>query len=81
MDPLLGEINLFAFNFAPSYWMVCAGQTLSISQYTALYSLLGTKFGGDGINNFCLPNLNGASLFSTNMKYYISIYGIYPSRQ
>ena len=81
MEPLLGEIDLFAFNYAPSQWMVCAGQTLNISQYSALFSLLGTRFGGNGTSTFCLPNLSSASLFSTNMKYYIALEGIYPSRQ
>lgn len=81
MDPTLGEIDLFAFNFAPMYWLECAGQTLSISTYEVLYSLIGTTFGGNGTTNFCLPDLRSASLFSTNMKYYIAYQGIYPQRQ
>lgn len=81
MDPTLGEIDVFAFNFAPANWMECAGQTLSISTNQALYSLLGTTFGGNGSTTFCLPDLRSASLFSTNMKYYIAMQGIYPSRQ
>lgn len=81
MDPTLGEIDVFAFNFAPANWMECAGQTLSISNYQALFSLLGTTFGGNGSTTFCLPDLRSASLFLTNMKYYIAIQGIYPSRQ
>ena len=60
MDPLLGDIELFAFDFAPSNWMACEGQTLSIASNQALYSLLGTKFGGNGTTTFCLPDLRNA---------------------
>jgi microcystin-dependent protein len=60
MDPILGEIKLFAGNFAPKGWYTCEGQTLSISQNTALFSLLGTTYGGDGISTFKLPDLRGA---------------------
>jgi len=77
MDPILGEIDLFAFNFAPVNWMECAGQTLSIATYSTLYSLIGTKFGGDGSTNFCLPDMRRAALF-LNAKYYISLSGEYP---
>ena len=56
-DPWLGEIALVAFNFAPLGWAVCNGQILSISQNTALFSLLGTTFGGDGRTTFALPDL------------------------
>src|SRR3982750_3921770 len=58
-DPWLGEISLVAFNFAPSGWALCNGQLLSIAQNTALFSLLGTTYGGDGKINFGLPNLQG----------------------
>jgi microcystin-dependent protein len=56
-NPYLGEIRLFAFGYAPQGWMLCNGQTLSIAQYSALYSLLGTTYGGDGVTTFNLPNL------------------------
>jgi len=56
-DPWIGEIALVAFNFAPQGWAMCNGQLLSINQNTALFSLLGTTYGGDGVNNFALPNL------------------------
>ncbi len=59
MDPYLGEIAMFAFNFTPYGWMPCDGRLLAISQYSALYSLLGTQYGGNGTTNFALPNLNG----------------------
>jgi microcystin-dependent protein len=58
-DPFLGEIILFGGNFAPSGWAFCNGQLLSISQNTALFSLLGTTYGGDGMSTFALPNLQG----------------------
>jgi microcystin-dependent protein len=58
-DQFLGEIRIFPFNFAPTGWAMCNGQILPISQNTALFSLLGTNFGGDGQSNFALPNLQG----------------------
>lgn len=79
MDSILGQITQFAFFFVPTGWMVCEGQTLNISSYQALFSLLGTTYGGNGTTTFCLPNLSNASLFQ-GMKYYIAIQGIYPSR-
>src|ERR1700730_833058 len=57
MDPFVAEIRCFAFNFAPKGWAFCNGQILSLSQNTALFSLLGTTYGGDGKSNFALPNL------------------------
>jgi microcystin-dependent protein len=59
MEPFLAEIKLFAGNFAPRGWYECNGATLSIAQNTALFSLLGTTFGGNGQNTFCLPDLRG----------------------
>lgn len=58
-DQFLGEIRAVGFNFAPFGWALCTGQTLPISQYTALFSLLGTQFGGNGTSTFQLPNLQG----------------------
>jgi len=60
-DPFLAEIRIFAGNFAPTGWAVCNGQLLPISQNTALFSLLGTFYGGDGKSTFALPNLQGAA--------------------
>lgn len=59
MEVFMGTIQPFAFNFAPSGWALCNGQTLSISQYQALFSLLGVYYGGNGSTNFMLPNLQG----------------------
>jgi len=56
-QPYLGQITMFAGNFAPRGWMFCNGQTLSIQQYAALFSLLGTAYGGNGTTTFQLPNL------------------------
>jgi microcystin-dependent protein len=58
-DPFVGEIRIVPFNFAPNGWATCNGQLMSISQNTALFSLLGTQFGGDGRSTFGLPNLQG----------------------
>jgi len=59
MDPFVCEIRVFPFNFAPKGWAFCDGQLLPISQNTAVFSLLGTFYGGDGRSNFALPNLQG----------------------
>ena len=59
-SPFLAEIRMFPFNFAPAGWAMCNGQLLPISQNTALFSLLGTNFGGDGRSTFGLPNLQGS---------------------
>ena len=60
MEPFVGEIRMFTGNFAPAGWALCNGQLLAISQNTALFSLLGTFYGGNGIQTFGLPNLQGA---------------------
>jgi microcystin-dependent protein len=60
-DPFIGEIVMFGGNFAPRGWAFCEGQLLPISQYSALFSLLGTNFGGDGRTTFGLPDLRGRS--------------------
>ena len=76
-DPFLGEIRTFGFNFAPNGWAFCSGQILSISQNTALFSLLGTYYGGNGSSTFGLPDLrsrvaihaaNGAGTGLTNYQ-------------
>ncbi|MFI5120548.1 MAG: phage tail protein [Thermoanaerobaculia bacterium] len=58
-NPFVAEIRIFPFNFAPKGWAFCDGQILPISQNTALFSLLGTTYGGDGKSNFALPNMQG----------------------
>ena len=59
MDEFIGIVKLFAGNFAPYGWQFCWGQTLAISQYTALFSILGTTYGGNGTTTFMLPDLRG----------------------
>ncbi|MDP9193276.1 MAG: phage tail protein [Acidobacteriota bacterium] len=59
MDPFVAEIRIFPFNFAPKGWAWCDGQLMPLSQNTALFSLLGTTYGGDGKSNFALPDLQG----------------------
>jgi microcystin-dependent protein len=59
MDPFLGEIKMVGFTFAPMGWAFCNGQVMSIPQNSALFSLLGTTYGGNGTTNFALPNLQG----------------------
>jgi microcystin-dependent protein len=59
MDPFVAEIRIFPFNFAPKGWAFCDGQLLPLSQNTALFSLLGTTYGGNGKSNFALPDVQG----------------------
>ncbi len=76
-EPFLGEIKAVGFNFQPKGWLYCNGQTLQIYENTALFSLLGTTYGGDGTTNFKLPNLNNkmilgtTSLFGENKQFHI----------
>jgi microcystin-dependent protein len=78
-EPFLGEIQIFAFNFCPAGWAAANGQLLQISQYTALFSLLGTTYGGDGVATFALPKwgpiltANGGAL-----RACIALEGVFP---
>jgi microcystin-dependent protein len=78
MEPFLGEIRLFPYNFAPQYWQSCSGQLLPIQNYEALFALLGTNFGGDGKTTFALPKLAGPA---PSIGYYIALFGVFPSRE
>jgi microcystin-dependent protein len=73
-DPFVAEIRVFGFNFAPTGWAQCNGQLLPISQNTALFSLLGTTFGGDGKSTFALPNLQGRAGLHTGQGQGLSEY-------
>lgn len=75
-DPFLGEIRMFAGNFAPRGWAFCAGQILSISQNTALFSLLGTTYGGNGQTTFALPDLRGRAPVSSGQGPGLSNYNL-----
>ncbi|ACL76821.1 phage tail protein [Ruminiclostridium cellulolyticum] len=78
--PILGMIKLFPFSYIPYGWAACNGSIINIQSNAALYSLLGTQFGGNGSTTFGLPDLRGAELDS-NTVYCIAIQGIYPQRQ
>jgi microcystin-dependent protein len=65
MEPFIGQVMLFAGNFAPVGWAFCNGQLMSIAEYTALFSILGTTYGGDGITTFALPDLQGRAPIGT----------------
>jgi microcystin-dependent protein len=79
MDPCLGEIRLFAFNWAPEGWLLCDGRILPINDHRVVFSLLGTTYGGNGQNCFALPNLVGKEPIPGS-KYCICVEGTYPVR-
>lgn len=68
-DPFIGEIQIFPFGFTPRGWAQCNGQLLPINQYQALFSLLGTMYGGDGRTTFALPDLRGRVALSVGNGY------------
>lgn len=80
MDQIIGQIELFGFDYAPMGWMLCDGTKLNITSYAPLFSLVGTSYGGDGRTYFCLPNLLGTEPVP-DMNYYIAYQGEYPARQ
>lgn len=80
MEAFLGQIMLFAGNFAPEGWLPCDGRVMEIKTNTALFSLLGTNYGGDGVTSFHLPNLPSKTGIDAHLDYCICIAGIYPSR-
>lgn len=75
-DQFVAEIRFFPFNFAPSFWAQCNGQLLPISQNTALFSLLGTTYGGNGQSNFALPNLQGSVPLAPGQGPGLSLYDL-----
>lgn len=75
-DQFLGEIQIFGFPFAPNPWAVCNGQLMPISQNTALFSLLGTVYGGDGKVTFGLPNLQGQAVTAAGQGLGLSMYDL-----
>jgi len=80
MDFYLAQIVLFGGNFVPRGWMACDGAILSIQQNAALFSLLGTQYGGDGKSTFALPKLTPPNGEGTFPAYQICVQGVYPSR-
>ncbi|MFG6160252.1 phage tail protein [Halomonas sp. 1390] len=79
MEPFIGQIQLFPYTFAPRGWAFCEGQELQIEQNTALFSLIGNTYGGDGRTTFALPDLKTKNL-DGNLHYCIALQGVYPSR-
>ncbi len=75
-DPFIAEIRIFPFNFAPNGWAQCNGQLIPISQNTALFSLLGVNFGGDGRTTFGLPNLQGRVPLAPGQGPGLSLYDL-----
>jgi microcystin-dependent protein len=72
----VGQLALFPFNFAPVGWALCQGQLLPISQYTAVFALLGVQFGGDGRSNFALPDLRGRAPIGQGHGWGLSVYNV-----
>ena len=95
-EPFVAEIRAFPFNFAPKGWASCDGRLLPISQHTALFSLLGTTYGGDGKSTFALPDLRDRALMHPGsaapataydgkqpyltVNYCIALQGVFPQR-
>jgi microcystin-dependent protein len=75
-DQFVAEIRIFGFNFAPVGWALCDGQLMPISQNTALFSLLGTNYGGDGKSTFGLPNIQGSAPLQCGQGPGLSLYDI-----
>ena len=75
-DPFVAEIRIFPFNFAPKGWAWCDGQLLPLSQNTALFSLLGTTYGGNGKSNFALPDLQGSAPMHPGQGPGLSLYDL-----
>ena len=80
MDQFWGEIRLLPYNFAPMGWALCDGSLLQIMQNQALFSLIGTSFGGDGRTTFALPDLRSKVPLTGQGSYYIALQGVFPSR-
>lgn len=76
MDPFVAEIRIFPFNFPPKGWAWCNGQILPLSQNTALFSLLGTTYGGDGKSNFALPDIQGSAVMGPGQGPGLSLYDL-----
>jgi microcystin-dependent protein len=79
-DQFVAEIRIFPFNFPPTGWAFCNGQLMPISQNTALFSLLGTTYGGDGKSTFALPTLDPLPAERGTLQYCIAVQGYFPPR-
>lgn len=78
--PFLGEVRAMPFGFVPNGWMACQGQELPIGQYTGLFSLLLTTYGGNGESTFALPTLAPLAADTGTLQYCLALQGVYPSR-
>lgn len=76
MDPYLGQISAFGFFFTPNGWYPCNGQVVPLNQNQALYALLGTVYGGDGVNTFAIPDLRGRTMIGQGQGNGLSNYSI-----
>jgi len=84
MDPFIGEIRAFGFNFAPIGWAQCNGQVMPIDKNQALFTVLGTTYGGDGRTTFALPDLRTSGIPAgpgITVLYCIALRGIFPPRE
>jgi microcystin-dependent protein len=81
-EPFLGEIRMFGGDFAPRGWARCHGQLLPIAEHAPLYSLIGTTYGGDGVETFALPDLrqDQPAAAPTPITFIIALAGVYPVR-
>lgn len=81
-EPFLGEIRMFGGDFAPRGWARCHGQLLPIAEHAPLYSLIGTTYGGDGVETFALPDLrqDATPTAAFPVTFIIALAGVYPSR-
>lgn len=81
MESFIGQICYFPWKWAPRGWARCDGQFVAVSEYTALYSLIGTEYGGDGRTSFALPKIDPiATAKSGNIYAYICLDGLFPAR-
>lgn len=81
MDQFIGQIAIFPWDWAPRNWAKCDGQLMSIRENSALFALIGTEFGGNGRDNYALPNLSPIKTENGgDLAYYIALYGIFPPR-
>jgi microcystin-dependent protein len=79
-NPFIGETRTFAFGFAPAGWLPCNGQLLPVEEYEALFTLIGTTYGGDGESTFALPKAAGPESGDKALSVCISLFGSYPPR-
>lgn len=80
-EPMVGEISIFAGDFPPKGYMFCEGQELPIPQHSALYTILGNRYGGDGKTRFALPDLRKLEKDMGGVRYIIAIEGMFPDRR